>query len=183
MFNYKSIRGLVIDSKTRNPLPYSNVFLINKSTGTITNIGGRFELKISTSEPDDTLGVSFIGYKLYKMPVSSLDTGLTVVRLSSRKVQIREVIVKPLDPIYILTKSIEAIPYNYDRKPAVFTAFFRESTRQDNTDISLSEAVINIFKESYTSMQGRSDKNFQREKGKRYQRKGICGFCCPGRSV
>jgi hypothetical protein len=178
--SYKSVRGLVIDSKTRHPLPYSNVFLINKSTGTITNMGGRFELKISASEPDDTLGVSFIGYKQYKMPVSSLDTGLIIVRLSSRKVQIREVIVKPLDPIYILTKAIEAISSNYDRKPAVFTAFFREATRQDNTDISLSEAVINIFKESYTSLRDDQIKIFKGRKGSNTGEKEFVDFVVQG---
>jgi hypothetical protein len=178
--SYKSVRGLVIDSKTRHPLPYSNVFLINKSTGTITNMGGRFELKISASEPDDTLGVSFIGYKQYKMPVSSLDTGLIIVRLSSRKVQIREVIVKPLDPIYILTKAIEAISNNYDRKPAVFTAFFREATRQDNTDISLSEAVINIFKEPYTSMRDDQIKIFKGRKGSNTGEKEFVDFVVQG---
>ncbi len=178
--NYKSIRGLVIDSKTRRPLPYSSVFLVNKSTGTITNMGGRFELKISTMEPDDTLGVSFIGYKLFKLPVSSLDTGLTIVRLSSRKVQIREVIVKPLDPIYILTKAIEAIPFNYDRRPAVFTAFFRESTRQDNTDISLSEAVINIFKEPYTSSRQDQIKIFKGRKGSNTKEKEFVDFVVQG---
>jgi hypothetical protein len=178
--SYKSVRGLVIDSKTRHPLPYSNVFLINKSTGTISNMGGRFELKISVSEPDDTLGVSFIGYQQYKMPVSSLDTGLIVVRLSSRKVQIREVVVKPLDPIYILTKAIEAISNNYDRKPAVFTAFFRESTRQDNTDISLSEAVINIFKESYTSLRDDQIKIFKGRKGSNTGEKEFVDFIVQG---
>jgi hypothetical protein len=177
---YKSVKGLVIDSKTRRPLPYSNVFLINKSTGTISNMGGRFELKISASEPDDTLGVSFIGYKLYKMPVSSLDTGLTIVRLSTRKVQIREIIVKPLDPIYILTKTIEAIPDNYDRRPAVFTAFFRESTKQDNTDISLSEAVISIFKEPYTSMRDDQIKIYKGRKGSNTGEKEFVDFVVQG---
>jgi hypothetical protein len=143
-------------------------------------MGGRFELKISTSDPNDTLGVSFIGYKLYKMPVSSLDTGLAIVRLSSRKVQIREVIVKPLDPIYILTKAIEAIPYNYDRKPAVFTAFFREATQQDNTDISLSEAVINIFKEPYTSMRDDQIKIFKGRKGNNTREKEFVDFVVQG---
>jgi hypothetical protein len=178
--SYRSVKGIVIDSKTRRPLPYSNVFLINKSTGTISNMGGRFELKISSSEPDDTLGVSFIGYKQYKMPVSSLDTGLIIIRLSSRKVQIREVIVKPMDPIYILTKAIEAIPYNYDRKPAVFTAFFRESTQQDNTDISLSEAVINIFKESYTSLRDDQIKIFKGRKGSNTGEKEFVDFIVQG---
>jgi hypothetical protein len=180
VLSYRLIRGLVIDSKTRRPLPYSTIFLVNKSTGTISNIGGRFELKVATAETDDTLGVSYIGYKLYKMPVSALDTSLTIVRLSSRRVQIREIIVKPLDPIYILTKAIEAIPSNFDKKPAIFTAFFRESTRQDNVNISLSEAVINIFKEPYTSMRDDQIKIFKGRKGGNTGEKEFVDFVVQG---
>jgi len=163
--NYRIIRGLVIDSRTRRPLPYSSVFLINKSTGTISNTGGRFELKVSPSDQSDTMGVSYIGYRMAKFPLEALDTSMLIIRLSSEKVQIPEVIVKPREPIYILTKAIEQIPNNYDRRPAELTAFFRESTRQDNTNISVSEAVISIFKEPYTSIREDRVKIYKGRKG------------------
>jgi hypothetical protein len=177
---YKLVHGIIIDGKSRRPLPYASVFLVNKSTGTIANTNGRFELKISEAAPDDSMGVSYIGYKLFKLPVSALDTSITIVRLSSKKVQIREVIVKPLDPIYILTKAIEAIPVNYDRKPAVFTAFFREATRQDDKDISLSEAVINIFKEPYTSLRDDQIKIYKGRKGNNTSEKEFVDFVVQG---
>jgi hypothetical protein len=161
----RSIKGLVIDGKSRRPLPYSNIFLNNKSIGTITNMGGRFELKISSSENSDTLGISHIGYKLITFPLSELDTTDLIVRLSSDKVLIREIVVKPLDPIYILTKAIERISLNYDRKPAIYTGFIRESTQQDDKHVSLSEAVINVFKEPYTSMREDQIKIYKGRKG------------------
>jgi hypothetical protein len=177
---FQLLKGLVIDSRTRRPLSYSNVFLLNKSTGTITNASGRFELKITQGENQDTIGVSYIGYKFFKMPLTATDTGTLIIRLSTDRVQIKEIIVKPLDPIYILTKAIEQIPVNFDRRPAVFTAFFRESTRQDNKNISLSEAVINIFKEPYTSIRDDQIKIFKGRKGINNDEKEIVDFIVQG---
>lgn len=147
--DYHLIRGLVIDARTRKPLSIANVFLLNKSIGTISNASGRFELKLKSYNSDDTLGISYMGYKMHKIPLANIDTSTVIVRLSSERVQISEVIVQPLDPIYIITKAIEQIPANYDYQQNVLTAFYRETVRQDDKNISSSEAVINIFKEPY----------------------------------
>lgn len=149
--DYRLIRGLVIDARTRKPLSIANIFLLNKSIGTISNASGRFELKLKSYDSDDTLGISYMGYKLYKIPLANIDTSTVIVRLSSERVQISEVIIQPLDPIYILTKAIEQVPVNYDYQQNVLTAFYRETIRQDDKNISSSEAVINIFKEPYTT--------------------------------
>jgi hypothetical protein len=178
--NYRIVRGLVIDARTRRPLPYSNIFLQNRSTGTISNLAGRFELKVSPEESTDTLGVSYIGYSLFRIPLAAVDTVSLVVRLSTEKVQIREIIVKPLDPIYIITKAIERIPENFDRKPALFTAFFRETTRQDAKNISLSEAVIHIFKESYASNRSDQIRIFKGRKGQEPGEKEFVDFVVQG---
>ena len=180
VFNFRLIKGLVIDGKTRRPLAYSNIFLLNKSTGTISNANGRFELKIAPANATDTLGISYIGYKFTTIPIESLDTGILVVRLSSERIQIKEIVVKPLDPIYILTKAIERIPYNYDRKPALYSGFFRESTQQDNKNISLSEAVINIYKEPYTSQRFDQVKIFKGRKGSNTDEKEFIEFVVQG---
>lgn len=180
ILHYRLIRGLVIDSKTRRPLPYANIFLFNKTSGTITNSNGRFELKVAPADMTDTLGISYIGYKGITIPLVSLDTTLLIARLSSERIQIRAIVVKPLDPIYILTKAIERIPLNYDRKPALFTGFFRESTQQDNKNISLSEAVINIFKEPYTSLRNDQIRIFKGRKGSNTDEKEFIEFIVQG---
>jgi hypothetical protein len=180
VFNFRSLKGLVIDSKTRRSLPYTNVFLNNKSTGTVSNADGRFELKVESSDIDDTLGISHIGYKLVTIPFEELDTTFLIIRLSTEKVQIKEIVVKPLDPIYILTKVIERIPLNYDRKPAILTGFFRESTQQDNKNISLSEAVISIFKEPYTAFRDDQIKILKGRKGSNTDEKEFVDFVVQG---
>jgi len=165
VFNFRSIKGLVIDRRTRRPLSFTNIFLSNKSTGTISNAAGRFEFKISASEYNDTLGISHIGYEMINIPIIAIDSGMLIIRLNADRVQIKEVVVKPLDPIYILTKAIEKIPVNYDKKPAVYTGFFREFTQQDNKNVSLSEAIINVFKEPYSSIRDDQIKIFKGRKG------------------
>ncbi|MFO7370241.1 MAG: carboxypeptidase-like regulatory domain-containing protein [Bacteroidales bacterium] len=176
----RSIKGVVIDGKTRQPLPYSSIFLSNKSTGTITNQIGRFELKVHEADYGDTLGISHIGYRMVIIPLSSVDTSTLIIRLSSEKLQIREVVVKPLDPIYILTKAIERISDNYDCRPAVYTGFIRESTQQDNKNVSLSEAIINVFKEPYASMRDDQIKIFKGRKGNNLVAKELVDFVVQG---
>lgn len=53
------IIGLVRDAKTKEPLPGVNVVM--GTTGTITNLAGKYELKTDTSEL--TLEFRFIGYE------------------------------------------------------------------------------------------------------------------------
>jgi hypothetical protein len=178
--NFRLIKGLVIDSRTRHPLAYSNIFLLNRSTGTVSNSAGRFELKISPVDVSDTIAISHIGYKFETIPIEGLDTSILIIRLPSEKVQIREIVVKPLDPIYILTKAIERIPFNYDRKPAIYTGFFRESTQQDNKNVSLSEAVISIYKEPYVSMRDDQIKIFKGRKGSNTDEKEFVEFVVQG---
>lgn len=177
---YRLIRGLIIDSRSRRPLSYSNIYINNKSTGTISNVTGRFEFKLQQPVYHDTLVVSHIGYEMYSIPVSSIDTGVLIVRLTTGRIPIREVVVKPLDPIYIITKAVESIPDNYDRKPAVYTGFFREATRQDNHNISLSEAIINVFKEPYVSSRDDQIKIFKGRKGTNINEKEFVEFIVQG---
>jgi hypothetical protein len=174
------IKGIVVDARTRRPLPYSNVFLINSNKGIVSNKNGRFEFKISCSNQSDTLAVSYIGYKVAHIPIKSIDSALLIVRMTTERIQIREVVVKPYDPIYILTKAVEGISHNYDLKPAIYTGFFRETTSQDNRNISLSEAVIKIFKEPYTSMRTDQVKIFKARKGSNTSSKAYVEFLVQG---
>jgi hypothetical protein len=176
----KQIQGIVLDKKTKKPLPFANIFLINRSVGTVANASGAFILKLTEAVPGDTIGVSHIGYSLYRIPYCDVDTDYLTIRLSTDQVQIDEIIVRPYDPIYIITKAIERIPDNYERNPSVLTAFFRESTKQNGENISLSEAIIYIYKESYTSHRPDQVKIYKGRKGNNIARKENIDFIVQG---
>jgi hypothetical protein len=177
-FSY--IRGKVTDKKNNKPLAYANVFILNKSLGTVTNASGDFLLNMTDIQSTDTLCVSFIGFSSFRAPLHDLDTNQLDIRLSAEQVQIHEVIVRPYDPIYIITKSLEKVTENYESEATVLTAFFRESSKQNEDNISLSEAVIKIYKESYGSERPDQVKIYKGRKGNNISHKEEIDFVVQG---
>ena len=59
-FSQNYLQGVVIDSKTKQPLPFATI-LTNTNFGSLTDIDGKFELKTTT--PFSKITVSYVGYK------------------------------------------------------------------------------------------------------------------------
>ena len=57
------VSGVIIDKKTKEPLPYVNIGIVNQETGTVSDENGIFNLAIKESFKQDTIRVSMIGYK------------------------------------------------------------------------------------------------------------------------
>ncbi|MBN2214765.1 MAG: carboxypeptidase-like regulatory domain-containing protein [Bacteroidales bacterium] len=157
--------GKIVDEKTNEPVQFANVFLINKSTGTISNVDGKFDLNLRSYDKSDTVCVSFLGYQSRKIPLSLLDSTFVTIKLSQEDQKIKEVWIKPVDALEIIKVAIRCIPGNYDNKPSIMTAFFRESSRQDDQYIALSEAVLSVYKESYVSLRNDQIKILKGRKG------------------
>lgn len=66
------IKGLVVDSRTDEPLVGVNVFIQGTSAGTATDQDGYFSFVYET-EMDFKLVFDFVGYKTVEMPVSPSD--------------------------------------------------------------------------------------------------------------
>jgi hypothetical protein len=66
-----SISGTVIDGHTKEPVSYASVYFARSGIGKITDSAGQFSFVINNFK-DDTLKVSFIGFELYKIPVTLL---------------------------------------------------------------------------------------------------------------
>ena len=56
-------KGVVIDSKTQELLPYTSIGVLNRGVGTVSNDKGVFELAIKEKFQQDTIRVSRVGYK------------------------------------------------------------------------------------------------------------------------
>jgi len=82
-----SITGRVVDSKTREPLSFANVFVDNTTIGTASDDKGYFILKRVPAGQVE-LVFSYVGYQTYQTKLS-LSEGQTlkmpVVQLSSIK--------------------------------------------------------------------------------------------------
>ncbi|NJK86399.1 MAG: carboxypeptidase-like regulatory domain-containing protein [Bacteroidales bacterium] len=145
------IMGKVVEKGTDEPLEYTSVYLQEKKIGTITNSEGDFSLNVRDYNNLDTLCISNMGYHEIRIPVNSLDSTLLVFKLIPQTHEIKEVRVKPIDPVEIITEAIHRIPQNYDTKPSIMICFFQGIYKKDDEYISLSEALVKVLKESYNN--------------------------------
>lgn len=150
---YITLKGKVIDSETGTPLVFASVAVSDANVAIVTNIDGEFTLKIGESLLSRNLEVSFIGYKNKSIAISSLrDKGYkNVISLEAAPIPIKEIIVKPVDPYEIVTKTITRINRNYESVPNLMTAFYRETIRKNRTYVSIGEAVVEVMKAPYAN--------------------------------
>jgi len=145
------IRGKVVDSQTKSPLVFATVTVKESNVGIITNIDGEFTLKVSPAATN--LEVSFLGYKNKTIEISSLkeNGAKNTIELEQAPVPIKEIVVRPVDPTFIVETAIGNIAKNYESVPNLMTAFYRETIRKNRTYVSIGEAVVEIFKAPYAS--------------------------------
>ena len=84
------LRGVVIDSVSREPVPYVALFVVNSGKGTLTDDAGRFYFR--DVAPSDSLRVSVMGYGTKTVPVGGSDMTVEIVPSG---VRLNEVVVRP----------------------------------------------------------------------------------------
>lgn len=89
------ISGQVLDSATRQPVSFANIYFANTSIGTVSNEKGEFNLRGFASGKYD-LVVSFIGYRTTHQTITfpGAPSELTVL-LTAEALQLGELVVKP----------------------------------------------------------------------------------------
>lgn len=65
--NAQNLKGIVVNSETNEPIPYCNIGILNKNSGTVTNEDGTFNLEVSKLSTKDTIRVSCIGFKSFDL--------------------------------------------------------------------------------------------------------------------
>ena len=63
IFAQNNFIGIVADEKTKEPLAYVNIGVLNKNTGTVSSLYGFFNIPLKNSYKNDTILFSIIGYK------------------------------------------------------------------------------------------------------------------------
>jgi len=153
--SYTGYKGIVVDKNSGKPLAHASIVLSGSSISTVTNSDGEFSLKIPDELNHSILTVTFIGYSSKKMPVSDLQTERNTIQLEPKPIQLPEVSIISKDAAAIVKAMFEKIPANYPADEMLMTAFYRESIKKNRSYVSLSEAVVEVDKQSYAS--ARSD--------------------------
>ncbi len=87
------LKGRVIDNETEEPLISANVYIYNSDIGTTTNFNGYFFLNGNFSV-DDTLLISYVGYKERKISVKRFLKTNKVIKLQLKEFRLKSVVVR-----------------------------------------------------------------------------------------
>lgn len=146
-----NLKGQVQDSEGK-PIGYASILVQKRGLGTICNQAGNFSLWLPAESTHDTILVSMLGFESRQFPVSAIRQNVSfTIRLSSKAVQLQEVVVRPPDPLELIRNALARIPQNYFDQPHVLNGFYRIDTKKGDAHIMLSEAVFDVFNAGYAT--------------------------------
>ena len=150
---YVSITGLLKDAKTGEKVSYATITVPNTGIGTVSNSDGEFTLKILTSLNAEYFEVSHLSYATTKFKISEAIGEGKVFYLELHPILLKEVPVVPKDARGLVEIAFRNIRKNYSEAPNMMTGFYRESIMQRRDYLSISEAVVDIYKAPYSNLQ------------------------------
>ena len=136
----QNITGKIIDAKTGESLPYTNI-KVNESDNLVSNSEGFFTLSESNSNDASVLTVSYLGYVYRQLTVGDLKNLHYSIGLEQAIFEINEVNVSNKKPnAYEIMANVKAnLERNYksDGQPTKDMLFFRESN-------ALKPSILNV---------------------------------------
>jgi hypothetical protein len=151
--NMITIQGKVIDASSRIPVVFVSIFIDGTSIGTVTNSEGEFVIKILNSFKDRHLGFYHLGYQTLMVPIQGLKPADNTILIESTPFLIEEVTIKNQNPLNLIRAARSKISSNYSTEPVMITAFYRETVKKNKNYVAVSEAVLDVYKASYKSLE------------------------------
>lgn len=167
--DFVQLKGKIVDAKTGTPLTFATVVIDGTPIGTVSNSEGDFALKVPEEFVGKSIRFSFLGYRDKVMPIEALQIEKLRIEMEALTVNLSEISVFPTDPYLLIKAVLKRKRDNYSSAPELMTAFYRETIKKRKTYASLSEAVVEVYKQSYSSdrddqvrlLKGRKSDNYQ----------------------
>lgn len=148
---YNSYRGIVIDSKTKDPLEFASISVNKTNISTVANSKGEFLLKVPKKERNNSITVSFLGYTSKIVNLSDFNKDQTVISLETYIEELSEIKITVKDAPTLIREVLKRRGQNYFSNNTEMKGFYRETIKKRSTYVSLSEAIVIINKQPYTS--------------------------------
>lgn len=137
------IKSQIIDNKSGIPIPYANIFIQKKGTGTVSNKEGKFNL---LTKPNDTIQISILGYQSRIMAAKKIKEKL---KLSALTYTLNEITIHSQNPIdnpeKIIQKCIKRAPTFRPEKHYLSNIFLKQSHLLNTNYIKHIEAALNCY--------------------------------------
>lgn len=178
--DFTELRGTIVDRKSGDALAFANLTILGTNISTISNTEGEFLLKIPNAVSNPRIKVSFIGYKSKIITLAGINLEKAKIELDPSAVELPELSVISRDAEALIRAVLDKKGNNYLRDHNYMTAFYREAIKKNKTYVSLSEAVVEINKQPYTSMRSDVVKLYKARKQADYSRLDTITFKLQG---
>lgn len=158
-------KGKLKDANSNDPLVFATIAVEGENTATISNIEGEFILKINKKSKAKNIIITHLGYENLSYKISNLSPDKNVIKLEPAVLTLGEVTVYPDSPEVLIRMLLDKVSENYGNKAYNMTGFYRESIKKRNRYVALSEAVVNIYKSSYTGLSNDQVQIYKGRKG------------------
>lgn len=169
--SFNTYKGEVLDADSKKPLVFASISIEGSNISTITNTEGEFSLKVAKNMTETNLEISFLGYKTKTLPLAQLAKKKNTILMSVSVTELTGVDLSvPSDALKLVEETLAKKGDNYFSDPTLMTGFYRETIKKRRRNVSLSEAVVNIYKTPYTSQKKDAVQLYKARKSTDYSR-------------
>ncbi|MGB5942211.1 MAG: carboxypeptidase-like regulatory domain-containing protein [Leeuwenhoekiella sp.] len=161
--------GVVLDNGSGDELAGATLSVLGTNISTITNSEGYFQLRLAEDMPKAKIEISLLGYENLIVILSNFTKSNNIIKLRPVN-QLDEISISAIDVQELMRKVFANRRENYMDDNTLMTAFYRESIKRRNTNVSLAEAVVFIDKRPYYSLQNDRVSLYKARKSTDYSR-------------
>ncbi len=168
--DFKQYKGKIIDSKSKKPLVFATLLVNNTNISSITNTQGEFQLKIPKKYSKNLVTISFLGYTNKAIDFNTLNEDKIVITLETHIEKLSEIKINIENADALIREMLKNKQHNYFNFATSMTAFYRETIKKRRSYVSLSEAVIEVNKQSYLNRKNDLIKLYKARKSTDYNK-------------
>jgi len=168
---YTEYSGKVVDSKSGEALVFATLEVSDSNISTVTNNDGEFLIKVPNSIQNANVIISFLGYKQVILALSILEKTKNKIKLVADVTELAEASINTYkDPEKLVREIFKRKGVNNLDQSALMTGFYRETIKKRRRNVSLAEAIVNVYKQPYTSFRNDNVKLYKARKSTDYSR-------------
>lgn len=145
---YITISGRVVNEHGEK-MGQVNIRAVGSTIATVTNGEGEFTIKIPSESNIDSLRLSHVGYKISTMACGDISDRRSIT-LSSAPITLETLNISLEDASSLLVEAFKRVPYNYPTQRTLQTAYYREMIKKGSSYATLTEAVVEVDRGSYS---------------------------------
>ena len=134
----------------KQALAFTSISIMSKSIGTISNEEGRFSLRLTKENLNDTITISTLGFKSFKIKVQDfIDQDIEVVTLEEDLVSLDEIVIQ--DPSSYAKSAFKKLKETTYSKGHQLNMLYRRFSNENNISRFLVEHYVKVYDRGPTS--------------------------------